>query len=138
MLAPTKSPHSATQGSGHHAGTPLSNRPSGRSSNNSSWILLTKARKPYAATEIGTPMIAASSSAERYCFDLTTATGSIAAGPDAGGVGDPALWDTAEGGAVESLTDVPPEITSDRPAQEVVRRLGPKHLWTESSSARST
>src|SRR3954453_22541993 len=126
MDAPTKSPHSATQGSGHHAGTPPSNRPSGRSSNNSSWILLTRARKPYAATEIGMPMIAASSSADRYCFDLTTATGPIASGPDTGGVGDPAPWDTAEGGgAVESLTDVPPEINSDRPASTEVRDDAP-------------
>ncbi|BCW67805.1 hypothetical protein NicSoilB4_25680 [Arthrobacter sp. NicSoilB4] len=56
------------------------------------WIVATKARKPYAMAEMGTPKSAANTSAEMYGLERITATGSIRAGDAAGSLmpGNPA------------------------------------------------
>ena len=46
MLKPVSTPQSTNQGTGHQAGTPPEKMSAGRSSNTTSWILLTRARKP--------------------------------------------------------------------------------------------
>ena len=46
IVIPTSSPHNATTGTGHHAGTWSPKRSCGQSSNRVVWILSTSARKP--------------------------------------------------------------------------------------------
>ena len=62
MVAATSSPASTSGRIGHHSGSPWKPRPLGRSVKIHPCILLTRARKKYAAAETGTPMIAASTS----------------------------------------------------------------------------
>ena len=46
MVSPVNSPHSTSQGTGHHAGAPPVEDRAGRSLNKNSWIAVTSARKP--------------------------------------------------------------------------------------------
>src|SRR6478735_1667893 len=92
MVDAVNSPHSTNQGTGHQAGTGPPRTCSGRPTKTYCWTTATKARKPYAMTEMGTPKTAASTSAEMYALERMTTAGSKLGGDAAGSLipGNPA------------------------------------------------
>ena len=100
MVAAVSRPQRSSHGTGHHAGVPPLKTSPGRSTNTKSWMASTNARKPYATAAIGTPRIAANSSAMRYALERMTTAGSTPPG-DVEGDAD---WGCASATGCASLT----------------------------------
>jgi hypothetical protein len=83
MARAVSRPDNSSHGTGHQAGAAAPKIWVGSSEKTYPWIAATRARKPYATVEIGTPASAARTKPATYGFERITVTGSTTDRPSA-------------------------------------------------------